>query len=78
MPKITSISYKILSRIFEKEGFSVSRQKGDHIIYVKKGIIRPIVIPMYENLPIFVIKNNLRTAGITREKYFEILQKIKK
>ncbi|MBI5754858.1 type II toxin-antitoxin system HicA family toxin [Candidatus Peregrinibacteria bacterium] len=78
MSKITSISYKILSKVLEKDGFSLSRQKGDHLIYVKKGIIRPIVIPMYENLPIFVIKNNLRTAGINRKKYFEILRRTKK
>jgi predicted RNA binding protein YcfA (HicA-like mRNA interferase family) len=76
MPKITPISYKKLCRIFELEGFKFLRQKGDHLIYVKEGVPRPVVVPKYHNIPVFVIKNNLRAARITRERYFELLQQI--
>jgi hypothetical protein len=31
------------------------------------------VIPKYAAVPVFVIKNNLRTAGMSRERYFELL-----
>jgi hypothetical protein len=31
------------------------------------------VIPRYASIPVFIIKNNLRTAGMTRERYFELL-----
>jgi hypothetical protein len=30
--------------------------------YVKPGVTRPIVIPKYAAVPIFIIKNNLRSA----------------
>ncbi|MFH1253375.1 MAG: type II toxin-antitoxin system HicA family toxin [Candidatus Uhrbacteria bacterium] len=73
MPKILPVSYKKLIWIFEKEGFILLRTKGDHLVYFKKGILRPVVIPMYDNVPIFIIKNLLRTTGISREKYFELL-----
>jgi hypothetical protein len=40
---------------------------------VKAGSLRPIVIPEYQQVPVFIIKNNLRTAGISRDRYFELL-----
>ncbi|PIU36776.1 hypothetical protein CO005_00395 [Candidatus Roizmanbacteria bacterium CG_4_8_14_3_um_filter_34_9] len=73
--KITPVHYKKLCFVFEKLGWSFIRQKGDHLIYEKQGFIRPVVIPMYKTIPVFIIKNNLRTAKISREEYLEILRK---
>ena len=71
--RITPIHYKKLTKVFEKEGWIYSHTTGDHMVYKKKGYIRPVVIPMYKTIPIFVIKNNLRTAHISRERYFELI-----
>ena len=60
-------------RVFEAEGFSFVRQRGDHLIYTKAGVKRPLVILAYKAVPVFIIKNLLRTAGMTRERYFELL-----
>jgi hypothetical protein len=30
-------------------------------------------IPKYAAVPVFIIKNNLRTAGISRDRYVELL-----
>ena len=73
MPKLSPVSYKKLVKVFEAEGFRYVRTEGDHLVYTKPGIIRPVIIPMYSAIPIFIIKNNLRTAGISRERYFELL-----
>lgn len=43
------------------------------MVLTKPGVIRPVVIPKYAAIPVFIIKNNLRTAGMTRERYFELL-----
>lgn len=76
MSKITLVSYRKLIKVFELEGFIFSRQKGDHLIYTKTGISRPLVIPMYDEIPVFVIKNLLRTAKMSRERYFELLSRV--
>ena len=76
MPKLTPIHYTKLQKIFEREGFVFDRQSGDHMIYVKPGILRAVVIPTYVEVPVFIIRNNLRTAGMSRERYFELLQEI--
>lgn len=76
MPRITPTHYKKLVSIFEKEGFRVIRQKGDHLVLTKPGISRPIIIPMYKEMPVFIIKNNLRIADISRERYFQLLRQV--
>jgi predicted RNA binding protein YcfA (HicA-like mRNA interferase family) len=76
MPQIAPISYKKLCKIFELEGFRLLREKGDHLIYVKKGVSRPLVFPKHDNIPVFIIKDNLKTARISRERYFELLEQI--
>ncbi|HJP19876.1 MAG: type II toxin-antitoxin system HicA family toxin [Nitrospinota bacterium] len=76
MPKITPLSAKNLRKIFEIAGFTCVRIEGDHFVYTKKGIARPVVIPNWKEVPVFIIKNNLRTAGITREEYFHLLKKL--
>ena len=45
MPAIQPVPYQTLVRIFEKDGFSFARQSGDHLIYTKPGVKRPLVIP---------------------------------
>ena len=76
MPKIKPISVKILRKVFEKAGFRCARKEGDHFVYTKKGAARPVVIPDWKEIPVFIIKNNLRTAGITREEYFSLLEEL--
>ena len=73
MPRLSPVSYKQLVKIFEADGFVCVRIEGDHMVFTKRGVIRPVVIPMYASVPVFIIKNNLKTAGISRERYFELL-----
>jgi len=76
MPKITPLSVKKFCKVFEKAGFIHVRTEGDHIICTKPDVRRPIVIPMLKDIPVFIIKNCLRTAGISREEYFSYLEEI--
>lgn len=73
MPRFRPISYRQLVRVFEAEGFPCVRTEGDHMVFTKPGVIRPVVIPKYGSVPVFIIKNNLKTAGISRDRYFELL-----
>lgn len=75
--KIVPIDYRKLVRVFEMEGFRVVRQKGDHLILTKPGVTRPLVIKISEReVPVTHILTNLRTAGISRDRYFELLDKL--
>ncbi|MFN3408281.1 MAG: type II toxin-antitoxin system HicA family toxin [Limisphaerales bacterium] len=67
MPKLTPVDWKALERVFLEAGFVFARQEGSHRSYVKPGLARPVVIPTCREVPVFIIRNNLKTAGISRD-----------
>jgi predicted RNA binding protein YcfA (HicA-like mRNA interferase family) len=73
MPKIVAIPAWKLRRVFERAGFVCVRIEGDHFVFTKPGVSRPVVIPDWKEVPVFIIKNNLRSAGLNRDDYFELL-----
>ncbi len=71
--KITPIPYQKLVKIFELDGFTIKRQKGDHLILTKPGAKRPVVIKKSSReVPVTHILTNLKTAGMSRERYLEL------
>lgn len=73
MPKITPSHWTVQERIFLADGFLFVRQEGSHRAYLKQGILRPVIIPTYREVPVSIIRNNMKTAGMTRQRYFELL-----
>ena len=45
-------------------------------LYTRSGLKRPLVVPVYDEIPMFVIRNNLRILGMTTEEYLEILKQL--
>jgi predicted RNA binding protein YcfA (HicA-like mRNA interferase family) len=74
MPALRPVHFQHLIRVFEQDGFRFDRNERDHRIYVKAGVRRPLVIPTYHAVPVFIIKNLLRTSGMSRARYFELLR----
>ena len=75
MPRIAPIHWRRLEQVFLATGFEFVRQEGSHRAYAKRGVLRPVVIPTYDEVPVSIIRNNLETAGISREAYFRLLEK---
>ena len=73
MPKLKPVSYKTRAKVFDAEGFRCVRVEGDHMVFTKPGVMRPVVIPKYASVPVFIIKNNIRTARMSRERYLQLL-----
>ena len=74
MPKIVPVDWRTLEVVFLRAGFEFRRQQGSHRAYMKRGVTRPVVIPTYTAVPVFIIRNNLKTAGLTRDDYFRLLE----
>ncbi len=77
MSKLAPVDWKTLVRIFEADGFKVDERKrsGSHVVMEKPGVARPIIIPRYDEVGLDIIRSNMRTAGMSRERYFELLNK---
>jgi predicted RNA binding protein YcfA (HicA-like mRNA interferase family) len=75
MPRIQSIHWKEFEKFLLKVGCVFKREKGDHRVYWKEGIKRPIIVPRDTSLPAFIILNNLKVLGISREDYLKEIGK---
>ena len=75
MPRIVPQHWKVLKCVFLKAGFKQDRQTDSHLVLVKEGVLRPVIIPKYKSIRKDIIHNNIRTAGISREDYFKYLDK---
>lgn len=73
MPRLTPLPWQTLEKVFLAAGFQFARQVGSHRTYTKAGVTRPVVIPAYSEVPISIIWSNLRTAGLSRDEFFQIL-----
>jgi predicted RNA binding protein YcfA (HicA-like mRNA interferase family) len=74
MPRLQPVDWRTLETVFVAAGFRFVRQKGSHRSYVKEGVARPVVIPAYREVPVFIIRNNLKTPSLSREEYFRLLE----
>jgi predicted RNA binding protein YcfA (HicA-like mRNA interferase family) len=68
------VSWQTFEKVLLQAGCRFDRQDGDHRIYNRDDLKRPVVVPMDNELPVFIIKNNLRTLGLSRERYFQLLK----
>lgn len=77
MPRLVPVRPEKLIKFFERFGWHKSKRgPGDHIAMRKEGCCRPIIIPDYNEVPKSIIKSNLHTAGISMDKYFEVMSQI--
>jgi predicted RNA binding protein YcfA (HicA-like mRNA interferase family) len=76
MPRITPVGWKTLLRIFELYGCEYKRKKGSHHVLICPKAKRAVVIPEYDEIDVEIIRNNMRTAGMTREEYFDLLERV--
>jgi len=75
MPRIYPTDWKTQVKIFELYGCKYKRKEGSHHVLTSPGAKRAIVIPEYNEVDVEIIKNNMRTANMSRDEYFELLKK---
>ena len=75
--RIVPVRHQVLVRLFALDGFSVRRTRGDHVMMTKPGVRRPVVIKTSPGeVPVTHILTNMRTAGMSRETYFRLLNEV--
>lgn len=76
MARITPIPRRKFEKFLVHVGCFYKRTKGDHLIYDRAGLKRPVVFPKDKEVTPFIVRNNLKTLGLTPEEYLEILKAI--
>ncbi len=76
MPKLTPIRRKKFEKFLKFVGCTLKRTKGDHFIYDRLGLDRPVVITADKDVPVFIVRNSLRVLKISTDEFFQILKKL--
>ena len=76
MAKLGPIERKKFEKFLHKVGCFFERDGGNHDVYWREGIIRPITVPRHSTISVRVIKSNLNTLGISVEEYLKILDEL--
>ena len=78
MPRLQPLRVEILIKVFEADGWVRSRQKGSHLSMTKTGHKRPVVIiTSKKEAEVWLIRTNLRTARMSRDRYSEPLAQVR-
>lgn len=75
--RVKPISRSAFERFLKEVGCEYKRSKGDHLVYIRFGLVRPVIITARKEVPPFIIRSNLRTLGISVDEYLEIIKKLK-
>lgn len=71
--RLVPLPWEKIVCVFEKLDYRKAGQKGSHIKMEKPGVARPLIIPRYEEVGKDIIMNLIRTAGISREAFLDLL-----
>ena len=76
MSRLKPVHWKKFEKFVLYVGCHFERQSGDHRIYWRSDLKRPVVFPADKEIPVFIIRNNLRTLRISIKEYLEIVEKL--
>jgi predicted RNA binding protein YcfA (HicA-like mRNA interferase family) len=76
MPRIQPVSWKVFEKFLFRVGCVLKRQEASHRVYWKKGLNRPVILQAKGSVPVFIILNNLRTLGVGRGQYLQIIEEL--
>ena len=65
----SGINWRSFEAFLLSHGCVFLRENGQHRIYSKKGLDRPIVVSRADSLPWFAVMSNLRSLGLTKKDY---------
>ena len=78
MGKFSNISVARFRNILKALGFTYVRTKGGHEMWFKDGMLRNVVFQTHEEpVPEDIVKNNIKTIGITKEEFEVVMNKTK-
>jgi len=73
MGRLAGISGARAIKAFERAGFEVSPGEGSHVVLKKPG--HPIiVIPLHRSVAPFLLRSQIKRAGLTEEEFLELLR----
>lgn len=72
MGQLANISGKEAVKAFERVGWSVRGQVGNHVMMTKDGVRANLSVPQHKELSVGTIRKLIRAAGLTVDEFLEL------
>ena len=72
MTRLAGISGRRAAKAFERAGFHAGKPEGSHVTLKKQGS-PPLVIPLHREVSPFLLRSQIRRAGLTEEDFLSYL-----
>jgi len=72
LTRLAGISGRRAVKAFERAGFIASKAEGSHVTLRKTGH-PPLVIPLHREVSPFLLRAQIRRAGLTEEQFLALL-----
>lgn len=72
MTRLSGIPGRRAVKAFERAGFHASKPEGSHVTLKKPGS-PPLVIPLHREVSPFLLRAQIRRAGLTEEEFLTFL-----
>ncbi len=75
MPRLPVLPAREILKALRKAGFEVVSQRGSHVKLrcERGGVLRTVIVPMYDEVPRGVLASILRQAGMERDEFLGLL-----
>jgi predicted RNA binding protein YcfA (HicA-like mRNA interferase family) len=74
---ISNIKLKIFRKFLQSVGCELIRTRGGHEVWSHPNTPRPIIIQSHiDPIPTFIVLNNLKTLGITKEEFLKAIESL--
>lgn len=74
MAVLRPIHFTKFEKFLKAVGCHYVRQSGDHRVWDRSDLMRPVIVRTKKDLPVMEIKSNLRTLGISTQEYLNIVE----
>ena len=74
MQKLPLLSGRNVAKVFEHLGWEVARQRGSHIILVKKGHIATLSVPDHREVARGTLRSLIARANTTVEEFLSVMK----
>jgi hypothetical protein len=75
---VKRVTWQELRDVCKLLGCVEDRIRGDHLMMTKPGMARPCVIKMAKELGGDIIRTNMQTLGIKRERFLQLLSMVRR
>ena len=74
MPSIPVLSGREVAKAFEKDGWTLARQRGSHMVLIKSGEMATLSVPDHKEVARGTLRSLIRSSGMSVDAFLALTE----